>query len=154
VKAVTFRIKFNGFESDTQISEEFLHLNAKGTIAFAAKKFNQSINHRIKQVSVVVITTEKINEWEKASYLKTTTGLEDTISFAFGSAILLMLTNLQLLYFFITIEMKALQSRTALTRVRPLWILLFSQKFCSLLTEKVHNALVWVKSWPHAAYEN
>jgi hypothetical protein len=62
VKAVTFRIKFNGFESDTQISEEFLHLNAKGTVAFAAKKFNQSINHRIKQISVVIITKNERNK--------------------------------------------------------------------------------------------
>jgi len=63
VKAVTFRIKFNGFESNTQISEEFLHLNAKGTIAFAAKN---AINHRKKKISVVIITnnesTEKMKE--------------------------------------------------------------------------------------------
>lgn len=63
MKAFTFRIEFNGFESDTQISEEFLHLNAKGTIAFAEeKKFNQSINHRIKQISVVIITNNKSTE--------------------------------------------------------------------------------------------
>jgi len=87
-KVHTFNVHLDKLESDAKASEELLHLDAERAIGFAANanrnhgyENDRSIQHRSN--------SHNRNERQNKRDLKTTTGLDDTISLALARAILM-----------------------------------------------------------------